>query len=388
LRPRIRVILLIELALSAAMLISVGGSTAAVGMSSIDSIRAQEWWLSSMHASDTMWPISRGNGMTVAVIDSGVEASHPDLVGKILPGDNFSRLPGGARADVVGHGTAMASLIAGTGRGLGGQGIYGLAPDAKILPLRIISQGDSPSSSAEFIDEESEAIRFAADSGAQIINMSLGGPGASLKLHGAIDYALAKGKLIVAAVGNSGTLGNPVDYPAGFPGVVGVGETDVNGNVASESEHGSQVVLTAPGADIYEACVGPSGYCSSHGTSDSTALVSASAALLWAVHPSWTANQVIRVLINTANSGGKSGVQDPYYGYGVVRPRLALTDPGDPGPADVSPLSGATASRAGAPAVSAAAVKSSGSSMGWVVGGAVGAFVLVGLVLVRRRARG
>jgi subtilisin family serine protease len=250
----------------------------------------------------------------------------------------------------------MASLVDGTGKNLGGQGMYGLAPGAKIISYRILALSGVPSGDTGSPDQMPEAIRAAADSKAKIISISMGGP-EDVDEQQAVNYALSKGKMIVAAAGNFGNSGNVAQYPAAYPGVVAVGEVDKSGNVALESEHGSQIVLTAPGSDMYEACVGPSGYCTGHGTSDSTALVSASAALVWAVHPSWTANQVIRVLINTANSGGKPGVQDPYYGYGVVRPRLALTDPGDPGPADVSPLSGATASRAGAPAVSAAAVK-------------------------------
>jgi type VII secretion-associated serine protease mycosin len=393
-RSRIQMFPHVRACLSAVALLSICGAGAATTASSITSIRAQEWWISSMHAPDMMWPISRGNGITVAVIDSGVNSGHPDLAGQVFPGQNFSRLSGGAETDVVGHGTAMASLIAGTGKGLEGQGMYGLAPGARILPLRIISQGDTPPASADFIDQASEAVYAAADSSAQIINMSLGSPKGDPKLRSAVNYALVKGKLIIAAVGNSGGLSNQIEYPAGYPGVVGVGETDQSGNVAAESEHGAQVALTAPGADIYEACVGPSGYCSSHGTSNSTALVSASAALLWAVHPSWTADQIIRVLINTANSGGKPGVQNPYYGYGLVRPRLALTEPGDPGPADVNPLLPASASTgvsAAARASVSAGQKSSGSSMVWIVGG-VAVLVLgaaaAGLLLARRRARG
>jgi type VII secretion-associated serine protease mycosin len=322
-RPGIRVgpRILISLLFATALCASGGVATASPPGSSV---RAQEWWLASMHASDAIWPVSTGVGITVAVIDSGVESTHPDLAGQVLQGQNFSRLPGGASTDIDGHGTAMASLIAGTGKGWQGNGMHGLAPGAKILPLRVVPLGGSEaSSSADFNRQLSLAIRAAVNSTAKVISISMSQAEIGSNTQSAINYALSNGKLIVASVGNSGNLGDPALYPAAFPGVVGVGETDESGNVPMESEHGAQVVLAAPGADMYEACVGPSGYCSGHGTSGSAALVSASAALLWAVHPSWTANQVIRVLINTANSGGKSGVQDPYYGYGVVRPRLA-----------------------------------------------------------------
>ena len=394
-RSGIRVIPRILVSLLGAAVLCMSGADMAAADPPGSSIRAREWWLASMHAPDTIWPVSTGVGITVAVIDSGVEASHPDLAGQVLQGQNFSGLSGGASADTDGHGTAMASLIAGTGKGWQGNGMYGLAPGVKILPLRVVALGGNAAASAvSFNRQLSLAIRSAANSTAMIISISMSQAEGGSNMQDAVNYALSKGKLIVASVGNSGKMGNPVLYPAAFPGVVGVGETDESGNVATESEHGAQVVLTAPGSGVYEACVGPSGYCSGHGTSDSAALVSASAALLWAVHPSWTADQIIRVLINTANSGGKPGVQNPYYGYGLVRPRLALTEPGDPGPADVNPLLPASASTgvsAAARASVSAGQKSSGSSMVWIVGG-VAVLVLgaaaAGLLLARRRARG
>ncbi|WP_245687532.1 type VII secretion-associated serine protease mycosin [Streptacidiphilus griseoplanus] len=286
-----------------------------------------------------MWQTSTGKGVTVAVIDSGVEADHPDLAGQVLPGKNFSGLAGGATTDVDGHGTGMADLIAGTGKGQGGQGAYGLAPGAKILPIRLntgASGANEEEHGAEYRHQLSEALRYAADSNSQIISISQATPDSDSELASAVSYAVGKGKLVVAGVGNSGATGNPVFYPAALPGVVGVAAIDRNGQATAESEHGPQVDLAAPGADIARACTGQSGYCKTHGTSDATALVSGSAALVWAKHPDWTANQVLRVLVNTAGKDG-SGRSD-FLGYGVVRPRIALTTPGDPGPADVDPL--------------------------------------------------
>ena len=224
-------------------------------------------------------------------------------------------------------------------------------------------------------------------------------------VHSAIDYALARGKLIIAGVGNDGTNGNPLEYPAAFPGVVGVGETTPQSNVATESEHGPQVALVAPGGGMVQDCVGPSGYCTSHGTSDSTAIVSASAALIWSVHPTWTANQIIRVMINTANHANVTpGNTNPYTGYGVVRPRIALVTPGDPGAADVNPLIPVAATQSAASQASAAAAtspngsalkagaKTGGDSTSWIVVAiAVVAIILiavvVALILIRRRNR-
>ncbi|WP_081982551.1 type VII secretion-associated serine protease mycosin [Streptacidiphilus albus] len=393
-------------AASAAVTLAVGTISPASATAPVTSIRANEWWLPAMHASDAIWPRSTGVGITVAVIDSGVDSNHPDLVGQVLPGQNFSALPGGADSDTDGHGTGMASFIAGTGKGLNGQGMYGLAPAVKILPLRVSGVGDNELTFSTSLSEQLvEAIRSAADSNAQIINISMGQIEDESNVHGAIDYALAKGKLIVSAVGNDGSAGNPLEYPAAFPGVVGVGETTPQSNVATESEHGPQVALVAPGGGMVQDCVGPSGYCTSHGTSDSTAIVSASAALIWSVHPTWTANQIIRVMINTANHANVTpGNTNPYTGYGVVRPRIALVTPGDPGAADVNPLIPVAATQSAASQASAAAAtspngsalkagaKTGGDSTSWIVVAiAVVAIILiavvVALILIRRRNR-
>ncbi|WP_236652098.1 type VII secretion-associated serine protease mycosin [Streptacidiphilus neutrinimicus] len=314
-----------------------------------DSVSAGEWWLAPMHATQ-MWQQTKGAGITVAVIDSGVKADHPDLVGQVLTGKNFSTLPGGAQTDADGHGTSMASLIAGTGKAYNGQGVIGLAPGVKILPLRIWRTGASEADAATTYSAQlAAAVRYAADSDAQIINLSQGQEEDVASVRQAIAYAESKGKLIVAAVGNEGNIGNPVDYPGAYPGVLGVAAVDQNIKPTAESEYGSQVALAAPGDNMADACTSPTGYCTSHGTSDSTALVSASAALVWSIHRNWTADQIIRVLINTADGQGK---WDPHFGWGVVRPRIALTNPGDPGPADVNPLLAAAVSGSASPAAS------------------------------------
>ncbi|MEU1419477.1 S8 family serine peptidase [Kitasatospora sp. NPDC086009] len=291
-----------------------------------------------------MWQTSKGQGVTVAVIEGGFKLDHPDLVGQLLPGKDFSGLPGGVGASATGHGTQMASLIAGSGKGMGGNGAYGLAPGAKILPLKIRNGNEGAVTSADFLDQIGQAITFAVEQGAKVINISQGmaapstSPDDVAKLNRVIAGANAKGSLVVASVGNSAQSGNLVEYPGGLPGVVGVGAVDRNGVVTSESEQGPQVDLVAPGMDMVDACTGQTGYCKSHGTSDATALVSASAALVWAVHPDWTANQVLRVLINTAGKPSDGAARADNVGYGAVRPRIALTTPGDPGPADVSPI--------------------------------------------------
>lgn len=325
-----------------------------------DSIRGDQWHLDAMHAPE-MWKISTGKNVTVAVIDTGFKLDHPDLEGQFLEGKDFTRKAAGVGTYTKGHGTAMASLIAGTGKSDGGKGAYGLAPGAKILPLKIANGGEDGASNSEFMDEVGQAITYAVENGAKVINISQGGdaayddPASVEKLNKILAWARAKGSLVVASVGNSRQAGNPVETPGALPNVVGVGASDRDGVATSESEYGPQVALVAPGMDMIEACTGPTGYCKSHGTSDATALVSASAALVWSVHPEWTANQVLRVLLNTAGKPQDGSTRTDYVGYGTVRPRIALTTPGDPGPADVSPLPADVAPPTSAPSPTAGA---------------------------------
>ncbi|GGR06780.1 type VII secretion-associated serine protease [Streptomyces netropsis] len=318
-----------------------------------DAVRSQQWHLDAMRAEE-MWKASTGDGVTVAVVDSGVDSELPDLRGRLLPGRDFSGVAGGADSDYDGHGTRMAALIAGTGKSNAGAGAMGLAPGAKILPLRVVND-KAPVTQIAPGTAMSAAIRYAADSEAKIINISMGRPERSSLEADAIEYAISKGKLVFAGVGNWGDKANPVVYPAAFPGVVGVAGVDQEIEATTESERGPQVDLAAPGDNLIITCKGGTGVCRSHGTSGATALASASAALLWSIHPDWTANQITRVLINTAGGPENGDKRSDSIGYGVVRPRIALKNPGDPGPADVNPLPGpnsaspapqATASRA------------------------------------------
>ncbi|MFD3939953.1 type VII secretion-associated serine protease mycosin [Streptomyces sp. NPDC058611] len=369
-----------------------------------DTIRSQQWHLDAMKADD-MWKISTGKGITVAVIDTGVDRI-PELEGQVLPGAVFPAgdAPGDKDNDYNGHGTTMAALIAATGKHPTGDGGYGLAPGTKILPLRVpdmLEGARTPSMVA--------AIRYAADSDAKIINISMAigtEPEEDRERADAVKYALSKGKLIFAGVGNNGDAGNKTLYPAATPGVVGVGAVAADGKATAESQHGPQVDLSAPGIDIMTACKGKTGLCKTHGTSDATALASASAALLWAAHPDWTNNQVLRVLLNTAGKPTDGAERNDYVGYGVVRPRIALPTPGDPGPADVfplpdlvaadaaakSPAPGASADgkAAEAPAPRAEAAGKGGSLLPWL-GIGLGACLLIGgavtAVVVRRTNR-
>lgn len=298
-----------------------------------ESVREKQWHLNVMQA-EKMWRTSTGKGVTVAVIDSGVNDELADLQGQVLPGkDEAPEPPGDEHTDYDGHGSTMAMLIAGTGRGNGGKGTWGLAPGAKILPIRTPDPYVNPFSLPARL---SKAIRFAADSEARVINISLDSGMNSSELTKAVKYALDKGSLIFAGTGNGGN--SDVAYPAKVPGVVAVGAVGRNLHKTQESEFGPQVDIAAPGDEIYITCPTGKGVCKSHGTSAATALASASAALIWSKHPDWTNNQVLRVMLNTIGAPTDGAKRNDSIGYGIVRPRVALEKPGDPGPADVYPL--------------------------------------------------
>ncbi|OLZ66717.1 type VII secretion-associated serine protease mycosin [Streptomyces amritsarensis] len=364
-----------------------------------ETIRSQQWHLDAMKA-DEIWKMTNGKGVTVAVIDTGVNQI-PELEGQVLPGKAFPVADAevGRDNDYLGHGTSMAAMIGATGKHPSGDGSYGLAPGVKILPIRVPDQFEEATT-----PNLVAAIRFAADSEAKVINISqglAGKPEDDRARADAVEYALSKGKLIFAAAGNTGDATNLIEYPAATPGVVGVAAVDRNGEPTKESQHGPQIDLAAPGIDIVSACKGKTGLCKTHGTSDASALASASAALLWSTHPEWTNNQVLRVLLNTAGKPVDGSQRNDYVGYGIVRPRIAVQTPGDPGPADVYPLPDLAAAAGGSkpsaspdgaatpssPAPQAAAEKKSGSSLLWV-GLGLGACVLIGgavtAVVVRR----
>ncbi|MEU5430114.1 type VII secretion-associated serine protease mycosin [Streptomyces olivoreticuli] len=348
---------------------------------------------------EQMWKVSRGQGVTVAVVDTGVNDSLPELRGQVLEGVDASNKPSGPNVDSEGHGTNMATLIAGTGAD---GGIQGLAPEAKVLPVKIVPdyKADAPDPLL------SRGIRYAADHNAKVINISMGSPGSNAdfpQTASAIKYALDKGSLIFASSGNSGDKGNDPDVPGSLPGVVGVGAIDRQGKVAKFSTYGDQVGLVAFGDEMVEHCQKSAGYCIGGGTSQATAIASASAALIWAKHPDWTNNQVLRVMMETAGKPAGAKMPSKYLGYGSVRPRKVLVDgEGDPGPADVNPLLAANApkpspsasdpnsSSAGKPIAAEPATDDGIGTIAWVALGAGAAVILaaaVGFGVMRRRAK-
>ncbi|MFJ8074660.1 type VII secretion-associated serine protease mycosin [Streptomyces sp. NPDC096176] len=306
-----------------------------------ESVRSQQWHLDAMGAEE-IWQISTGKGVKVAVIDSGVDATNGDLRGQVLKGKNLaSGERGDERTDPDGHGTGMAGIIAGTGESGGGDGAFGLAPDVKIVPIRLPDvewENNRPEVIARSNKVTAEAIRYAADQGIPVINLSIGWNSGSAELADSVRYALERGSLLFASVGNSGDVDNKPEYPGATPGVVGVGAIGEDLQKTEESQYGPQVDLAAPGDDIVHACGGKTGLCTGHGTSAASALASATAALIWSKHPEWTNNQVLRVMLNTVSGPTSGNKRNDYIGYGALRPLRALKTPGEPGPADEYPL--------------------------------------------------
>ncbi|MFB7076393.1 S8 family serine peptidase [Streptomyces sp. NPDC056308] len=312
------------------------GASATTG--SAATVLSQQWHLGAMQA-EAMWRTSTGEGVTVAVVDTGVREV-PELAGQLLEGKDFTD---GVMGKHDGAGTTAAAVIAGTGKGAGSkESAYGLAPGAKILPLKVSDGSEAPDSlerSMAITSDVMPAIRYAADSEAKIISISVAAsPGADGALGDAVEYALSKGKLVFAAAGDSDIVARPVKSPAAIPGVIGVAAAGMDATALKSSAVGPEVTLSAPGKNLLSACAEPEGLCTSSGTAVATAVAAASAALIWAKHPDWTNYQVLRVMVNTAGGPTSGAVRNNYVGYGVVRPRIALKTPGDPGPADTYPL--------------------------------------------------
>ncbi|MGR6973073.1 type VII secretion-associated serine protease mycosin [Streptomyces cynarae] len=339
------------------------------------------------------WVESQGEGVTVAVVDSGVDSSHPDLAGQVLEGKDFTG-GGNAHKDLDGHGTSMASLIAGHGHGAGNtSGMVGIAPKAKILPLRVIETQKDPNRDETW----AAAVRYAVDHGAKVINLSFSNEGGKTLSDGreAIAYAESHDVVIVASAGNEGSVS--VDEPAALPGVVSVGAVDKEGNRWDGSNTGKGLTLMAPGVDVLAADMTRSQkYSLSTGTSDATAYVSATAALVRAKYPNLTAGQVINRLIKSASFLGHKGLKAPdqEYGYGIIRPYQAVTMD-IPAGSKENPLgqleaSSATSGKASEGTGSSTETKKKNSSSGGILilAGGIAAVVVIGavaLVVIRRR---
>jgi type VII secretion-associated serine protease mycosin len=279
----------------------------------------QEWWFDSLAIQEKAWVYTKGKGVTVAVIDTGINASLPEFRGGVvLPGKDFEN-GGDGRTDYDshdGHGTGMASLIAGQGGGR--SGIVGVAPDARILALKGSVGADSGNA----------AIRYAADHGAKVISISQGAGTDQGKCweaeQDALIYAVQHDAVVMVAAGNSGDRGNPIEAPAACGGAVAVGAYDHNGDPWIQTARQPYVMVSGPGHDV--SSLGKDGrlYQYGDGTSQATAIAAGEVALLRARFPNDSAKQIMQRITNTATDLGPPG-KDDQLGYGGLSLRTAMT---------------------------------------------------------------
>ncbi|MGK5543690.1 type VII secretion-associated serine protease mycosin [Streptomyces sp. URMC 127] len=334
--PRRRRLLTAVLAAALAVLPAAGSAHA-------DSIRVQEWALDALHAEEA-WQTTKGAGITVAVLDTGVDDGHPDLAGQVLPGKDligFGAGPGD-RAWAR-HGTAMAGIIAGRGHGPDGtDGVLGVAPEAKILPVRVILEDGDPSRARARSGRGNalaEGIRWAADHGADVINLSLGDDSDTAhpepQEDAAVQYALGKGAVVVASAGNGGEQGDHVSYPAAYPGVIAVTAVDRYGSRAAFSTRRWYAAVSAPGVDVVIADPDRQ-YYEGWGTSAAAAFVSGAVALVRSAHPRLSPAQIRKLLVDTARDAPPGGRSDAL-GAGVVDPAAAIARGADLTPEALAP---------------------------------------------------
>ncbi|HEY3504977.1 MAG TPA: S8 family serine peptidase [Actinocatenispora sp.] len=369
--------------------------TAVPAAAQAQTIRGMQWYLDFLHVQQAQ-AISDGSGVTVAVIDSGVDASHPDLAASVLPGHSFGDAEGKpATQDTNGHGTHMAGLIAAHGDDTHALGI---APGVRILPVRTgVGEGSTQ-------DDDAAGIRWAVDHGADVINISSGNNDSTPALVSAVHYAEIHDVVVVGAAGNVDRGDDGIIAPGRLKGVLNVTGVNQSGAFWSGSTQGKYATLSAPAVKIVGPTYvkrGESSYSEGTGTSDATAIVSGVAALVRARYPELNASNVINRIIRTATDRGPKG-WDEQYGFGIVNPVAALTtdvptvdkDPlGGPVP---DPLASSAAPGGGAATPGDGSTKPNASGSGFsaarlAVFGALALVVLVIVVVVllvlsRRRA--
>jgi hypothetical protein len=278
------------------------------------------------------WPVSRGSGVTVGVLDTGVDPGVPDLAGSVIvgPDDAAGANPPGYQPPRL-HGTYIASLIAGHGSGPGRTaGVIGVAPAARVLSVRVILDDQEPgftvyNENSVYDNAIGNGIRYAVSHGAGVINMSLGATRPTRDMRAAVGYAIAHGVVVVAAAGNDGAAGGgftPYGYPASFPGVISVAAVGAHGARASFSDRNASVVISAPGVNVVGA--GPGGsYLQGSGTSPASGLVAGVAALIRSRYPHLSPAMVEQAMISSA-SRRPAGGYTPGVGFGEVDAPAAL----------------------------------------------------------------
>ncbi len=317
----------------------VAGGAAAPALA--DSVRDRQQWVLDAINAQAAWPVSEGRGVTVAVIDSGVDPDVPDLTGAVEPGPDLTGVgtpPGNPNWGM--HGTWMASLIAGHGHDGGGSGIIGVAPESRILSIRVITDKSDPGYAAyqhqplsQGQRELAEGITDAVRDGAQVISMSLGYGAPSALVRIALQDAYSHDVVVVASSGNSGDTAGatgqgsaPVSFPADYPGVLGVAAVGPTGQPASFSSENLSVRIAAPGVNV-PAEGRDSQYWLVSGTSPACAITAGVAALIKSKYPGLSDAQVIDAITSSAWRRPPGGY-DQQVGFGTVDAVAALTAAG------------------------------------------------------------
>jgi membrane-anchored mycosin MYCP len=281
-------------------------------------------WAQRQLAPEQVWPMTTGEGITVAVVDSGVDASVPQLADvDVRPGVDVTtedRDP--ADNDCYGHGTFVAGIIAAQAQP--GTGFVGVAPDVTILPIRCGTSVGDDGPGVLTPERMAEGLRAAVDGGAQVINISASTTEQNADLEAAVRYAAERDVVVVASAANRAQDGNQATYPASYPSVIAVGAVDPSGQRADFSEVGPYVSLVAPGVDVVSLGPNGPGQWQGSGTSYAAPFVAGAAALVRAYHPRLTAPQVKHRLEVTANRP-PTEVPDPGLGWGTVNLSAAVS---------------------------------------------------------------
>ncbi|HEX9229075.1 MAG TPA: S8 family serine peptidase [Arthrobacter sp.] len=340
---------------SALMALALAGGSLAAGLAGAPAAHADDWrkkeyWLAESGISKA-WEVSKGANVKVAVIDSGVDGKHPDLAGVLTGGVDVSGAGSTDGQKGIGakpeHGTLVATMLAGRGHQpakatekaspspspsasagptVGPDGIVGVAPEAELLSVSTWLGSENPGGKSDQ-DQIPQAVRWAVDNGARVINISLGStsPEWPQSWDAAFLYAEQNDVVIVAAAGNRGGGNVQVGAPATIPGVLTVAGLDRKGKASVDSSsQGISIGVAAPAEDLIGGTPG-GGYVEWAGTSGATPIVAGVAALIRSKWPEMTANQVINRIVSTAKDAGAPG-KDPLYGFGILNAEAALKD--------------------------------------------------------------
>jgi subtilisin family serine protease len=330
--------------LAAAGLVSLAALPAApapgAAAAPADAIQAKQQWVLAMLHAEAAWSVTRGAGVTVAVIDSGVNPYVSDLTGSVTTGPNFTGVTTSpSNKDWGVHGTWMASLIAGHGHDGGLSGVTGTAPAARILSIRVIPDRADPHYGKYEREQESiiqqslaDGIKYAVAHGAQVISMSIGYSAPSVTVRKELQDAYDHGVVVIASAGNSGGPSSgrvgkaPESFPADYPGVISVSAVKASGEVAGFSSDNLSVKVAAPGVSV--PAQGRDGqYWLVSGTSPACALVAGVAALIKSEYPRLAPDRVASALTSTTTDRPAGGY-DSQVGFGIVDAAAALAKAG------------------------------------------------------------